>query len=370
MRDAFTAHTTRAPRNPTNSTGPPPTPAPDRTGVDALGVLIPDPASAALPFINLTSGPLIAPYAWTPGARGSDATLSWPPKGLRVEALFGGPLATAPWVGTTVRLIYEIFDGVPLLSKSVEVTGGSVVLDSVLVEELALNYGFAPLASMPYAGQSADVPSGSPSYPGTGKLSPISNFQYGTTVAWTNDCLTSGCDAGSTQPRLTASDDAGLNFSLSSGAWTSMKLYLLFHDDGPEQGFATPLYPSSETYWGCTLGPCVPGAGTPFEGAFSERRGLALRRFLLTIAPQVAENPLQYHLVASDSVSVRAACDQMHSVGWEMLVQSYGSGFDLESQDPAYIARVKADVAYCHALGGEVGGEDAERRTRVEPCSC
>jgi hypothetical protein len=336
----------------------------NRTGLDAQGALLPDPAAAALPFLNVTSGPLIAPYAWRPGSRGSDPTLSWPPKGLRVEALFGGPLATAPWTGTTVRITYEIFDGIPLLSKSVEIAGGGVILDAVCVEELALNYGFAPLASMAYAGQSADFPSGSPIFPGTGKLTAISNFQYGTTVSWTNDCLVFGCDAGSTQPRLTASDNAGLNFSLAVGTWTSMKLYLLLHDDGPEQGVAMPLYPSSETYWGCTLGPCAAGSGTPFEGAFSERRGLALRRFLLTIAPQVSENPLQYHLVASDSTSVRAACDQMHAVGWEMLVQSYGSGFDLESQDIAYISRVKSDVEYCLALGVEVGGYDLIAWTR------
>lgn len=143
-----------------------------------------------------------------------------------------------------------------------------------------------------------------------------------------------------------------------------MRLYLLLHDDGPEQGVAMPLYPSSETYWGCTLGPCSPGVGTPFEGAFSERRGLALRRFLLTVAPHVAENPLQYHLVASDSASVRAACDQMAAVGWEMLVQSYGSGFNLESSDAAYIARVKSDVTYCRARGVEVGGYDLIGWTR------
>jgi hypothetical protein len=336
----------------------------NRTGLDAPGALVPDPAAAALPFVNFSSGPLLAPFAWTPGARGSDASLAWPPRGLRVEANFGAP--GAAWA---VRIVYEIFDGVPLLSKRVEVTGAAAAappaLDAVRAEELALNYGFGPLASMAYAGAASDVPGGSPVFSGTGRLTPISDFQYGTTVAWTNDCLTRGCDAGSTQPRLTAADDAGINVTLAPGTvWTSMRLYLLLHDDGPEQGVAMPLYPSSETYWGCTLGPCSPGSGTPFEGAFSERRGLALRRFLLTVAPHVAENPLQYHLVASDSASVRAACDQMAAVGWEMLVQSYGSGFNLESTDAAYIARVKSDVTYCRARGVEVGGYDLIAWTR------
>jgi len=342
----------------------------NRTGLDAPGALLPDPAAAALPYINVSTGPILAPWAWAPGARFSDPSLPWPPRGLRVEALFGGAGAAAPWAGATVKIVYEAYDGIPLLSKRVEVQCAGacgVVLDAVTVEELALNYGWGPLASMPYAGQAADVPGGSPLYPGTGRLTPILDFQYGTAAAWTNDCLTAGCDAGSTQPRLTAGDDAGLAFPLrggAAGAWVSTRLWLLLHDDGPEQGAPVPLYPSSETYWGCTLGPCAAGSGTAFEGAFTERRGLALRRFLLAIAPQVAEAPLQYHLVASDSASVRAACDQMAAVGWEMLVQSYGSGFNLESSDPAYIARVKGDVDYCRAKGVEVGGYDLIGWTR------
>ena len=273
-----------------------------------------------------------------------------------------------------MRLVYECFEGLPLLSKRVEVEGGGAgaagapVLDGLRVEELALDYGWGPLASMAYAsGNAEDTPGGSPSYPGTGKLTPVSSLQYGTSVKWANDCLApAGCDAGSTQPRLTAEDDAGLGLPLAApgAAWASHTLYLLFHDDGPEQGAAMPLYPSSETYWGCTLGPCAPGAGTALEGAFTERRGLALRRFLLAIAPQVAEAPLQYHLVASDSPTVRAACDQMAAAGWEMLVQSYGSGFNLESEDAAYAERVAGDVAYCRGKGVEVGGYDLIGWTR------
>ena len=43
------------------------------------------------------------------------------------------------------------------------------------------------------------------------------------------------------------------------------------------------------------------------------------------MAPQVSGNPLQYQLAISDSVSVRAACDQMNSVG---LLQLLGQGED------------------------------------------
>ena len=90
----------------------------------------------------------------------------------------------------------------------------------------------------------------------------------------------------------------------------------------------------------------------------TERRGLTLRRFISLIAPQGLENPLQNHLTASDSASIRASCSAMASVGFEMLVLSFGSGFDVENADPAYRARIAADIAFCRALGIEVGGYD------------
>jgi len=333
----------------------------NRTGLDGPGALIPDPSSTLFTFLNYSTGSLQAPFSWTPGSRGSDPAIPWPPPGLRLEVFFSGG-SIGQWQGVYVKIIYECFDGIPLLSKQIEIWGsssGGPMLYSLVVEDLAVNVGYAPVAGMAYAGSSSDIPSGNPIFLGTGKLTVITDLQYGTHANWTNDCLlSSGCDAGSTQPRVSIGDDPGLSVPLdgsSAAPWVSVRAYLLLNDDGPEQGLAVPLYPSSETYWGCTLGPCEPGSGTAFEGTFTERRGLALRRFLLAVAPQVSENPLQYHLAVSDSVSVRAACDQMASVGWEMLVLSYGSGFNLESTDPTYIASVAADVAYCRALNVEVG---------------
>ena len=40
-------------------------------------------------------------------------------------------------------------------------------------------------------------------------------------------------------------------------------------------------------------GPCIPGVGTAIAGGITERRGITLRRFINTIAPQALENPLQ-----------------------------------------------------------------------------
>ena len=348
----------------------------NRTGLDSAGALLPDPASP-FAFQALTQAPMEAPFHWLPGTRGSDPTLPWPPPGLRLVASFSG-LPGSAWEGVLVNVSYALYQGMPLLGKWVDVACApaaacSVTLDSVQVASLALNPGFSPVATSAYPSNAEDVPSGTPIFPGTGRLTALTSMQYGVHALHSNDVVSAGGDAGSTQPRLTVGDDAGLALPLggpSAAPFASVRLYLLLHDDGGEQGIAVPLYPSSETYWGCTLGPCaVPGSGTPLEGTFTERRGLALRRFLLAVAPQVAEAPLQYHLAVSDSASVRSACDQMAAVGWEMLVLSYGSGFNVESTDAAYIARMAADVAYCRGKGIEVGGYDV-RAPPPLPSAC
>ncbi|MFA6240497.1 MAG: hypothetical protein WC655_06190, partial [Candidatus Hydrogenedentales bacterium] len=62
------------------------------------------------------------------------------------------------------------------------------------------------------------------------------------------------------------------------------------------------------------------------------------------------------HVRESDSVSVRRAIDQCADAGFEMVIMTFWSGFEIESEDPAYIARIKADADYAHSKGIELGG--------------
>ena len=59
----------------------------------------------------------------------------------------------------------------------------------------------------------------------------------------------------------------------------------------------------------------------------------------------------------------------MADVGFEMLIYSFGSGFNMESTDPAYISSIREVVRYARNLGIEVGGYDLiawTRRVRPE----
>ena len=58
----------------------------------------------------------------------------------------------------------------------------------------------------------------------------------------------------------------------------------------------------------------------------------------------------------ADAASVKLAIDQCAEVGFEMVILSFGSGLNMENEDPAYLAQIKQLVDYAHAKGIELGG--------------
>ena len=87
-----------------------------------------------------------------------------------------------------------------------------------------------------------------------------------------------------------------------------------------------------------------------------ERRGLAQRRMYRTIAPWTAENPLMFHLRKADAASVRVAITQASEVGFEMIIMSFGSGFNFESKDAQYQTLYQTLAAEAKEKGLALGG--------------
>src|SRR5262249_1990817 len=59
---------------------------------------------------------------------------------------------------------------------------------------------------------------------------------------------------------------------------------------------------------------------------------------------------------SAESGAVRRAVDQCAEVGFEMVILTFGSGFTMDSDDKAYLARIKADFDYAHQKGIKIGG--------------
>jgi hypothetical protein len=62
------------------------------------------------------------------------------------------------------------------------------------------------------------------------------------------------------------------------------------------------------------------------------------------------------HVRNSDPESVHAAIDQCANVGFEMVIMTFGSGFDIENETPAYRMQMKALADYAHSKGIALGG--------------
>jgi len=87
-----------------------------------------------------------------------------------------------------------------------------------------------------------------------------------------------------------------------------------------------------------------------------ERRGLAIRKMYSTIAPWTTMNPIFMHLVSKNDEEVRNAVDQCAATGYEALILSFGSHLNMEDSSALNIQRWKLLADYAHSKGIKIGG--------------
>ena len=221
-----------------------------------------------------------------------------------------------------IEIHYELYDGIPLMQKWLEIintTTSPVMVNRFVAEELRIaenemstnapptrekpnlyvetDYAFGDMS--PYSANSAVTLETDPKYP--------TQVNYPCKSA----CLLKA------QPPMMGPDVA----IKPEERFTSFRTFILLQD-------------SSER----------------------ERRTLAQRRMYRTVAPWTAQNPFMFHKVQSDPVTVKAAIDEAASVGFEMVIMSFGSGFNHETRDPAYIAKYKELSDYGKSKGITLGG--------------
>ena len=259
----------------------------------------------AFHFVSYETTTPVAPFPYSP-RRGAPKDIVWPPAGLRLDVFFKAPFwAPLYHQQVTVTVHYEMYDGAPLLAKWVTITGLPAIRDKVevfvnSVEYLAVNWQWANQ--------------------GYGWLF-IENDVPHTVVRWETDPA-QGSMPGSFEGVVTCSY--------------------------PQSG----LVPLADGFESFHVHELVIGSSDP------ERYGLAIRRKLRLLAPHTQENPIFFHMVKPDSKSVHAVIDQMADVGFEMMIYSFGSGFDMESNNTDYLKRMALDIAYANSKGIEVGGYD------------
>jgi hypothetical protein len=271
----------------------------------------------AFQFVGFEPGKTAAPFEWKRVRYSTGG--AWPPEGASVTLRFSPPKGTLP--GIVVLVHYEIYDAIPVLAKWVSIGNDSdqeVSLDHITTELLAVvDYESAvdhtPRSPEDLLHVESDYAFGGADAAGaTVAVDWEPDPQYKSQV---NYLLTSP-DLLEVRPPL------GPGVKISSGAtWVSFRTFELAYDSTDR-----------------------------------ERKGLAVRRMYRTLAPWATENPIMMHVRNADPKAVREAIDQCADAGFEMAILSFGSGFTMESEDPAYLEQIRQLVAYAHQKKVELGG--------------
>mgnify|MGYP000564491319 CR=1 FL=1 len=293
-------------------------------------------------------------YEWTPGARHSDSTLIWPPKGVALEIDFVPPKGAPPDVAATlITIVYEMYASLPLYSKWVRISTSSGSSQIVTVNNLSTEVLYVTNEAMGYwaHGTNGALTSASNS----GRIHMQSEMSRGgdTTFVESDDrCHT--CTQGNGQIVLRSAYPLGPGAEIGGGGKRQEEQA----EHGRERAragkaFHGPTFESMRTYV------------LLHDSDDMERQGLGLRRMYRTLAPQVTENPIFMHLTDTTPEGIRSAVDQCAAVGFEMIIMSFGSGLNMESTDDKYIDSVRASVAYAHSKGIEIGGYNLMSSSRT-----
>jgi len=224
--------------------------------------------------------------------------------------------------GIEIAVHYNIFDGIPLISKWFTIknkSNRSIVLNSFKSEILAM---VEPESSVERGETGWETPNihVESDYAFHGMSFKKSNK----VVHWEKD------------PRYTSQ----VNYNLNTPCLLECKPPI-----GPEEIIEPGKSFESFRIW-----------ELPFDSYDKQRKGLATNKFYSLIAPWTTENPMFLHLTTTDDKKVKAAIDQCAETGYEMVILSFGSGLNMEDLSEKNISKFKALVDYAHSKDIELGG--------------
>lgn len=244
---------------------------------------------------------------------------NWNQTGKVLTFSLSGP---GEWSRLNVKIHYALYDGLPVISKWMEVdnqTGRPVRLDRFVLEQLAMAETESPVEALrpeQFIKPNIHIESDWAFHGFTERESEQTEF-------WLTDArYTSQCNYPMVTPCL-------LEVKLPMGPDVTLA------DNDTFSTFRTWLM--------------------PFDSDDRERKGLFVKRMYRRIAPWTTENPIFMHCTSSRPEVVREAIDQCAATGYEMVILSFGSGLNMEDERPENIAKFKELREYATSRGIELG---------------
>ncbi len=277
---------------------------------------------AAFHFSGLRTGQAEPRFPWQKRSEWLSQNAPWPPPGVALTLTFDAPANAGP---VKVEVHYELYDGLPVIAKWLTVRNvgtNPVTLNSLTVEQLAFV-------------EAESIVDGSPdAFRGSYRaLDAFSDYSFGGNMSATADAPAIHWRADplyttqvhylrETPCLLECSPPIGPEVEIKSGeAFDSFRVFELIHDSTDR-----------------------------------ERRSLAVRRAYRALAPWSAENPILMHVRSAAPEAVKTAIDQCAEVGFEMVILTFGSVFDIENENPDYLSSIKSLAEYARSKNVSLGG--------------
>lgn len=89
---------------------------------------------------------------------------------------------------------------------------------------------------------------------------------------------------------------------------------------------------------------------------YYEQKMIEVKQMYRHIAPWVLESPFIYHILSDNSFRLRKAMDEISEIGFDSLIQSFGSKVNLENRREGYLKKHKNIYDYGKRKGLGVGG--------------
>lgn len=271
----------------------------------------------AFEFTGFETGPTRERFEWKRRREWMPADLPWPPPGVQLTLNFKAP-ANGP--SLAVQVHYELYDGIPLLCKWLTIRNGGqpARLDSFTAELLAATEPESEVEANPHW----ELP----------------NLHVETDMSF------AAMDSKGSSPAVAWKTDplyeTQVNYEKLTPCLLECKPPI-----GPDQ-----ILEPQQSFESFRVFELV------HDSTDRERKGLELRRMYRTICPWATENPLIFHAASSKEERVRQAIDQAAEVGFELVLMTFGSGFDLENHKPEYIQTYRRLSEYAASKKVALGG--------------
>ena len=282
------------------------------------------PAANTLQFVSAGWGQTQPRFPWKRVRHAAPAAV-WPPPGVRLTLQFQADPQSPAALDFRVLVHYELYDGVPVFCKWIEVQNRSsqpLIVERFTSEKLSLVEQESRVESR--EGVTFPIPQ---------SIHVETDFAFG---GFTHQNANRHVVHWRSDPDY----QTQVNYKRETPC-----LLVVEPTYGPAQTVAAGQ--SFESYRTFEL---------IYDSSDRERRSLSLRRMYRTIAPWVTENPLMHHMRVAEPDQVRRAIDDAAAVGFEMVILSFGSGFDIEDRSPENLQRWREMADYARMQGIEIGG--------------